>query len=104
MRPGLTFKLSVLLALIGVLASGTTGYYAYHANRAMLVREAERSLLTSTELLGERFSVAINDVAADAQVLATMPSSGSIAHTDDGSSANAGRDRLGRGVFSFIAA
>src|ERR1700738_3913910 len=99
MRPGLTFKLSVLLALIGVLASGTTGYYAYHANRAMLVREAERSLLTSTELLGERFSVAINDVAADAQVLATMPSSARVAQSDNDSGTNAERDRLAE-VFS----
>ena len=57
-RPGLTFKLSVLLACIGVLASGATGYYAYHSNRTMLVKEAGRSLLTSTELLGERFSAA----------------------------------------------
>ena len=56
-RPGLTFKLSVLLACIGVLASGATGYYAYPANRTMLVNEAEQSLLTSTELLGQRFSV-----------------------------------------------
>ena len=74
MRPGLTFKLSILLACIGVLASGATGYYTYRANRTMLVNEAERSLLTSTELLGQRFSVAIDDVAADALVLASLPS------------------------------
>ena len=40
MRPGLTFKLSLLLACIGVIASGATGFYAYHANRTMLVNEA----------------------------------------------------------------
>ena len=74
MRHGLTLKLSVLLALIGVLASGTTGYYAYRANRTMLVHEAERSLLTSTELLGQRFTMAINDIAADALVLSTAGS------------------------------
>jgi len=103
MRPGLTFKLSVLLALIGVLASGTTGYYAYRANRAMLVREAQRSLLTSTELLGQRFTVAINDIAADAQVLSTMPSSASVALHDDGTSAdNPERDRLAQVFASFI--
>ena len=68
-RPGLTFKLSVLLACIGVLASGATGYYAYHANRTMLVKEAGRSLMTSTELLGERFSASVDDVGADALVL-----------------------------------
>ena len=103
MRPGLTFKLSVLLALIGVLASGTTGFYAYRANRTMLVHEAERSLLTSTELLGQRFTVAINDIAADALVLSTMPSAANIAMSDDGTSLeNPARDRLAQVFASFI--
>ncbi|CAG9196584.1 Sensor domain-containing diguanylate cyclase [Paraburkholderia sabiae] len=103
MRPGLTFKLSVLLALIGVLASGTTGFYAYRANRTMLVHEAERSLLTSTELLGQRFTVAINDIAADALVLSTMPSAANIAMNDDGTSLeNPARDRLAQVFASFI--
>ncbi|MFP3558759.1 GGDEF domain-containing protein [Paraburkholderia sp. SIMBA_049] len=104
MRPGLTFKLSVLLALIGVLASGTTGYYAYRANRTMLVHEAERSLLTSTELLGQRFTMAINDIAADALVLSTMPSAATVALNDDGKSTdNPTRDRLAQVFASFIA-
>jgi diguanylate cyclase (GGDEF)-like protein len=104
MRPGLTFKLSVLLALIGVLASGTTGYYAYRANRTMLVHEAERSLLTSTEMLGQRFTVAINDIAADALVLSTMPSAAAVAISDDGTTPdNPVRDRLAQVFASFIA-
>jgi diguanylate cyclase (GGDEF)-like protein len=101
-RPGLTFKLSVLLACIGVLASGATGYYAYHANRTMLVNEAGRSLLTSTELLGQRFAASIDDVGADALVLATMPSSASVALTDDGSGENQGRERLAQVYSSFM--
>ncbi|WP_090873224.1 bifunctional diguanylate cyclase/phosphodiesterase [Paraburkholderia diazotrophica] len=104
MRQGLTFKLSLLLALIGVLASGTTGFYAYQANRTMLVREAERSLLTSTELLGQRFTVAISDIAADALVLSTMPSAAAVAISDDGTSPdNPMRDRLAQVFTSFIA-
>lgn len=103
MRPGLTFKLSVLLALIGVLASGTTGYYAYRANRTMLVHEAERSLLTSTELLGQRFTMAITDIAADALVLSTMPSAAAIAAGDNGAAPdNSPRDRLAQVFASFI--
>ncbi|KAA1013105.1 diguanylate cyclase [Paraburkholderia panacisoli] len=101
-RPALTFKLSVLLACIGVLASGATGYYAYHANRTMLVNEAEHSLLTSTELLGQRFAASIDDVAADALVLATMPSSASVAQTDDGFGASPGRERLAQVYSSFM--
>ena len=58
-RLGLTSKLSVLFACIGVIASGTTGYYAYRANRTMLVDEAQHSLLMSTQLLGRRFTTAL---------------------------------------------
>jgi diguanylate cyclase (GGDEF)-like protein len=101
-RPGLTFKLSVLLACIGVLTSGATGYYAYRANRTLLVREAGRSLMTSTELLARRSSVAIDDIAADAQVLASLPSSATVAQADDGSGKNAARERLAQVFFSFM--
>lgn len=103
MRPGLTFKLSILLACIGVVASGATGYYAYRANRTMLVSEAEQSLLTSTELLSQRFSVALGDVSQDALVLATLPSAAAIAQSDDGSGANDARERLASVFASFMA-
>ncbi|CAB3776777.1 hypothetical protein LMG28614_00282 [Paraburkholderia ultramafica] len=101
-RPGLTFKLSVLLACIGVLASGATGYYAYRANRTMLVNQAGHSLLTSTELLGQRFAASIDDVGADALVLATMPFSASVAQTDDGHGANPAREWLAQVYSSFM--
>ena len=102
-RPGLTVKLSVLLACIGVLASGLTGYYAYHANRTMLVQQAERNLHTSTELLSRRLCVAISDISADARVLATMPSSGRVAELDDGTRRDDGRERLAQVFASFMA-
>ncbi|MDR6391193.1 diguanylate cyclase [Paraburkholderia phenoliruptrix] len=101
-RPGLTFKLSVLLACIGVLASGATGYYAYHANRTMLVKEAGRSLMTSTELLGERFSASVDDVGADALVLASLPSSAQVVSSDDGLGASLPRERLAQVYSSFM--
>jgi diguanylate cyclase len=55
---GLAAKLSIVFVCIGVAASGATGYYAYRANRAMLKHEAQRSLLTSTQLLRQRFTAA----------------------------------------------
>ena len=102
MHPGLTVKLSVLLAVTGLAASGITGYYAYQSNKTMLVQEASRSLLTSTEILGERFSLLIRDVADDAEVLAEMPSSGIVAQTDDDIGVSEVKEHLA-GVFaSFI--
>lgn len=80
---GLSSKLSILLVCIGVAASGATGYYAYRANRTMLVEEAQRSLLTSTHLLSQRFTAALSDVSDDALVLATMPLSVAVARGSD---------------------
>nr|WP_294863371.1 diguanylate cyclase [uncultured Pseudogulbenkiania sp.] len=101
MRPGLTVKLSILLACIGILASGVTGYYAYSTNQSLLVNEAERNLLTSTELLSQRLSTVLNDIAADALMLADMPSSAKIANLDDPASDEAARDHLAQ-VFGTI--
>lgn len=101
MRPGLTVKLSILLACIGILASGVTGYYAYSTNQSLLVNEAERNLLTSTELLSQRLSTVLNDIAADALMLADMPSSAKIANLDDPASDEAARDHLAQ-VFGTV--
>ncbi|WP_179404444.1 diguanylate cyclase domain-containing protein [Burkholderia guangdongensis] len=98
---GLTSKLSILLACIGVIASGATGYYTYRANRAMLVVEAQHTLLTSTQLLGQRLSAALGDVADDALVLAAMPSSVAVVRSDDLS--NPGRVRLEEVYYTFMA-
>ncbi|MBM2771193.1 diguanylate cyclase domain-containing protein [Burkholderia anthina] len=99
-RLGLTSKLSVLFACIGVIASGTTGYYAYRANRTMLVDEAQHSLLMSTQLLGQRFTTALADVADDALVLAQLPSSPIVARDEN---ADRGpRTRLEQVYYSFM--
>ncbi|MCA8092125.1 diguanylate cyclase [Burkholderia anthina] len=99
-RLGLTSKLSAVFACIGVIASGTTGYYAYRANRTMLVDEAQHSLLMSTQLLGQRFTTALSDVADDALVLAQLPSSSLVA---SGESADRGpRTRLEQVYYSFM--
>jgi diguanylate cyclase (GGDEF)-like protein len=103
MRPGLTFKLALLLACIGVIASGATGYYAYRANRAMLVDQAGQNLLTSTQLLSQRFSSAIDDIAADAHVLANLPSSAEIAEAGDAAGDSEARTRLAQVFSRFMA-
>jgi len=102
MRLGLSLKLTVLLACTGILASGLTGYYAYQANRAMLVNEAERSLLTSTELLSQRLSTAVSDVAADVFVLADLQSSPKIVQLDSGFADEQAKDRVAQAFANFI--
>ncbi|MDF3936950.1 diguanylate cyclase domain-containing protein [Pseudomonas citronellolis] len=79
MRLGLVAKLGILLAGIGILSSGVTGYYAYTANQRLLADEAQRNLLTSTQLLAQRFSALLDDISADTLTLANMPSSPRVA-------------------------
>lgn len=99
-RLGLSTRLSILLVCIGVAASGATGYYAYRANRSMIMQEAERSLLPATQLLTQRFTTALSDVADDVLVLSTMPSSVAVARGDD--AADAGRARLSQVFLRFM--
>ena len=46
---GIRFRLGVLLAAFGVLATGLTGLYSYTESRTLLVRAAERDLMTATQ-------------------------------------------------------
>ncbi len=100
MKLGLSTRLSILLVCIGVAASGATGYYAYRANRSMMMLEAQGGLLPATQLLSQRFTAALADVADDALVLATMPSAVTVARGDDAS--DAGRARLSQVFLRFM--
>lgn len=91
-RFGIAFKLGILLAAFGVLASGFTGYYTYHTTRDILVKKATQDLLQSTRVLGRRFSIMADGVADDARFLAHTR----LAHhvTGDGQAAAIARQAL----------
>jgi len=72
MKFGIAWRLGLVLALIGVLASGLTGYYAYSASRAMLVKAAEDRLLTANRVLARQIAVALDDAARDVRLLADV--------------------------------
>jgi diguanylate cyclase len=75
MQFSLHIKFGILLALFGFMASGVTGYYFYTASRSLMVREAERDLLNSTQVLGRRYSIALQEVANNVRLLAELPNS-----------------------------
>lgn len=70
---GIAFKLGLLLAGVGMLASGLTGFYAYQASRAMLVESAKAELLTTTQVLGRRITQSREEISRNLQVLAGHP-------------------------------
>ena len=76
-------KLALLLALVGALASGLTGLYAYETSRQLLVGSAQNTLLTSTQVLARRITLSRQEIARNLEVLARHPASlSTLKHAD----------------------
>lgn len=75
MKFGLAFRLGLLLTVIGILAAGVTGYYAYEVSRDLLIRSAKNELLTSTKVLARRVAVTREEISRNLQELANHPAS-----------------------------
>ncbi|QKE62012.1 diguanylate cyclase [Aquipseudomonas campi] len=73
MKYGIAFKLGCLLALFGILVTGLTGYYSYNSSRSMLLKAAERDLLTAAQVLGRNLGSSLESIARDTRLLAGAP-------------------------------
>jgi diguanylate cyclase (GGDEF)-like protein len=73
MKFGIALRLGLLLAVVGVLAAGVTGYYAYDVSRGLLVQSAKTELLTSTQVIARRMTLMREEVSRNLHVLATHP-------------------------------
>jgi diguanylate cyclase (GGDEF)-like protein len=73
MRFPITWRLGLVLVMVGLLGTGLTGYFAYQASRKQLVKSSEERLLTATNVLMRQVTVALNDVKADARLIAQHP-------------------------------
>lgn len=73
MRSSIALKLGCLMALFGILPTGLAGYYSYTSSRDILLKAAERDLLTSAQVLGRNLHGNLDDIGLDAQLLANGP-------------------------------
>ena len=73
MRFSIALKLGCLMALFGILPTGLAGYYSYTSSRDILLKAAERDLLTSVQVLGRNLHGNLDDIGLDAQLLANGP-------------------------------
>lgn len=73
MNFGIARKLSLLLALVGALAAGLTGYYAFEASRTLLVDAAKDKLLTSTRVLARRLALNREETERDLGLVTEHP-------------------------------
>lgn len=69
-RFGIGIKLGILLAVFGIFASGLTGYYTFNTTRDILSNKATQSMIATTQVLGQRFSIMGKKVADDARFFA----------------------------------
>jgi diguanylate cyclase (GGDEF)-like protein len=83
MKFGIAFKLGCLLAVFGVLVCGLTGYYSYSSSRAILLKAAERDLLTATQVLGRNLRGSIDGVARDALLMAAVSRARELPRVND---------------------
>ncbi|MEO4049231.1 GGDEF domain-containing protein [Pseudomonas sp. CAU 1711] len=79
MRFGIAAKLACLLALFGVLVCGLTGYYSYASSRSLILKAAERDLLTSTQVLSRNLRNSIDTSSRDVRLLARIASERNLA-------------------------
>jgi diguanylate cyclase (GGDEF)-like protein len=85
MKLGIRTRITLLMATLGILASGLTGYYAYRSSQGLLAEAAEREMLTSTRVLGRRLTLNIGEAARDAALLAELPATLAVADLSDSS-------------------
>ncbi|HEY2928263.1 diguanylate cyclase domain-containing protein [Piscinibacter sp.] len=82
MQFGIRFRLGLLLAAFGVLATGLTGLYSYQQSRALLERAAERDLLTATQVFGRRLSTVVHGIGDDVRWLGQLQLTHAIGASD----------------------
>ncbi len=78
MKFGIASRLALLLAIVGILAAGLTGFYAYNASSGLLVQSAKDDLLTSTQVLARRILLAREEIERNAGLLASHPAARAV--------------------------
>ena len=104
MKLGIRARITLLMAALGVLASGLTGYYSYLSSQALLAEAAEREMLTSARVLGRRLTLKIHEAAKDVALLTELPATRAVADSANASAqAAAARDQLAKAFESMLA-
>ncbi|MFZ5484044.1 MAG: diguanylate cyclase domain-containing protein [Pseudomonadota bacterium] len=83
MKTGIATRLALLLACVGMLAAGLTGYYAHAISRDLLIESAKREMLTSTQVLARRIALTREEVSRNLQILAGHPAALAVLRSPD---------------------
>ena len=103
MRSSLLFKLVLLLAVIGILSSGLTGYYVYSANRALLVSAAQATLMGAVKDLNRRLGISVEQATEDVLMLSRLVQVDRALSMPDGPERERAKDELAQAFASMLA-
>ncbi len=106
MKLSIRTRITALMAALGMLASGLTGYYAYTSSQTLLGEATEREMLTSTRVIGRSFSLSIREAVKDVALLTELPATQAVADLPAASAqapATAAHDRLAKSFESMLA-
>lgn len=103
MRSSLLFKLVLLLAVIGILSSGLTGYYVYSANRALLVSAAQATLMGAAKDLNRRLGISVEQTTEDVLMLSRLVQVDRALNMPDGPERERAKDELAQAFASMLA-
>lgn len=104
MKFGIAFKLGCLMALFGMLPVGLAGYYTYNSSREMLLRAAERDLLTSVQVLGRNLHASLRNISLDAAVLTNGPQVHELGSIEDAQKRNVVQSNLAESFRAMLLA
>ena len=93
-RFGIAWRMGLSLALIGVVASGLTGYWGYSESRKLLQSAAEERLLTATRVLGRQLTVGLGGAAQDVRLIAAHPGTRQLLVSRDPAAVARGNETL----------
>jgi diguanylate cyclase len=90
MKLGIATRLTLLLAVGGMMIVALTGYYAYATSRTVLVQTAKSDLLTATHVVVSRIMVQRQEVSRQLALLTGHPATlAALRNPDDKASADA---------------
>lgn len=96
---GLWGRLTWVLAIMALAATGFTGFYIHHSSQRLLIDLAQDSLLTSTQVLARRLVTVEREVSRNLALLAEHPASAAMLQRQDASA----REQVGR-LFELLMA
>ena len=103
-RAKIVVKLTLWIALLSILSASVSVYYSYTNSRDLLIKSAKEKLITATQVLANRYSFFIDDIAKDLVFISKLPALEEIVDGQNKQSIKQQKERLGGALSKFLLA